>query len=420
MAEELSGNVLVAQSGGPSAVINASLAGVVTEALNHDCIEDIYGGLNGIEGILNEELVDLAEESQQAIRGLRYTPASALGTCRYKLKSEAEYQRVLDVLQAHNIRFFFYIGGNDSMDTADRISKLAAERGYELRVIGIPKTVDNDLPVTDHCPGYGSVIKYLATTVREMALDHDGMGRNDFVSILEVMGRNAGWIAAGATLAKRRNMPEDPPHIVLLPEVRFNQQRFLELVQATLKKHRHCFVVAAEGLVDADGNFLGEANKTQDAFGHSVLGGVGEYLRGLVEQNLGVRARSAKLGIAQRSAAHCSSQTDNDEAFLCGQAAVEAAINGESGKMITLVRGESEQYSCETGMVALSDVANNVKALPANWINEEGLTMNYQFNKYAAPLTQGEVQVPYENGAPKFVHLDKHPVEKKLPAYSAE
>lgn len=418
MSEELIGNVLVAQSGGPTAVINSSLAGVVTEALNYDCIEEIYGGLNGVLGILSEELIDLANESQQNIRGLRYTPGSALGTCRYKVRKHEDYERILEIFAAHNIRYFFYIGGNDSQDTADKISKLAEEKGYPLRVIGIPKTIDNDLVVTDHCPGYGSVVKHLCTTIKEMCLDHEGMGQHDLVSIIEVMGRSAGWIAAGATLAKRRNTPEDPPHIILLPEASFSAEKFLEHVQVALKKHKYCMVVAGEGLVDADGNYLNTSSGATDAFGHSQLGGVGDYLRGLVEQHLGIKARSAKFGIAQRAAAHCSSQTDNDEAFMCGQAAVKAAINGETDKMVTLVRSEAEHYGCETGLAPLAEIANGVKALPSNWINEDGISMNYQFTKYAYPFIQGEVQVPYENGIPQYIVLKRTMVEKKLGQYA--
>ena len=260
MEETLTGNILVAQSGGPSAVINASLAGVITEALNHECIEEIYGGLNGVEGILNEQLIDLAAESQQTVRGLCTTPASALGTCRYKLKSERDFARIIDVFKAHNIRYFFYIGGNDSQDTANKIAECAKSSGYELRVIGIPKTIDNDLPVTDHCPGYGSVVKYLCTSIRELALDHESMGNHDLVSIVEVMGRNAGWIAAGTSVAKRRNQPEDAPHIILLPEVAFNADYFLSQVQECLKKNKFCLVVASEGIIDANGNYVAAAD----------------------------------------------------------------------------------------------------------------------------------------------------------------
>lgn len=418
MSEELTGNVLVAQSGGPTAVINASLAGVVTEALNFpDQIEEIYGGRSGILGILNEDFIDLAEESQQVIRGLRYTPSSALGTCRHKVTTQAEYERILKVFEAHNIRFFFYIGGNDSQDTANKIAALAAERGYELRVIGIPKTIDNDLPTTDHCPGYGSVIKYVATTVKEIALDNAAMGRHNFVSIVEVMGRNAGWITAGATLAKRRNEMGDAPHLILLPEVRFNAEYFVAKVQEVLQKNPFCLVVVGEGLVDQDGNYVA-ASGSQDSFGHNALGGVGEYLRNLVESSLsGVTARACKLGIAQRAAAHVASQTDNDEAFQCGVAAVRAAIDGQSAKMVTLVRGESDQYSVETGLVELSEVANHIKPFPINWINEDQVSLSYQFTKYASPFILGEVQVPYENGTPKYVSLAGKTIARKLPHF---
>ncbi len=412
--EELIGNVLVAQSGGPTAVINASLAGVVTEALNHECIEEIYGGLNGIEGILNEKLIDLAAESQQAIRGLCYTPASALGTCRYKIKSDADYARFLEVCKAHNIRYFFYIGGNDSQDTANKIAKYAENIDWEMRVIGIPKTIDNDLVLTDHCPGYGSVVKYLATTIRELALDHEAMGNHDLVSIVEVMGRNAGWIAAGTTIAKRRSNPEDAPHIILLPEVAFNADYFIAQVEECLKNNKFCLVVASEGLADENGNYVASASAT-DSFGHSQLGGVGEFLQNLVATRLpNVKARSCKLGHGQRAASHCSSAADSEEAFKCGQEAVKAAVEGETGKMVAIVRGDGDKYKAETVLVDLGEVANGVKHFPENWINEDKITISQQFNKYILPLLQGEVKVPYENGLPAYVRLAKNEVEKKL------
>lgn len=417
MQEELIGNVLVAQSGGPTSVINSSLAGVITEALNHECIEEIYGALNGVEGILNEQFIDLANESQQNIRGLRHTPSSALGTCRYKMKSDQDFDRVLEVFEAHNIRYFFYIGGNDSQDTADKISNKAKEKGYALRVIGVPKTVDNDLPMTDHCPGYGSVVKYLCTTIRELAADHESMGNHDLVSIVEVMGRNAGWIAAGTSISKRRNQMEDPPHIILLPEVAFDEAYFIAQIQECLKKNKFCLVVASEGLVDANGNYV-TAGASQDSFGHSQLGGVSEYLQKIVSQNLpDLKVRACRPGHSQRVAAHCASLADSNEAFLCGQKAVEAAVNGESGKMVALVRGDSEKYVCETALVDLSSVANGVKHFPENWISENRVGVSYQFNKYILPLLQGEIQVPFENGMPNFVKLGKTKVPQKLGAY---
>ena len=420
MSEELNGNCLIAQSGGPTAVINSSLAGAITEALNHPCIEEIYGARNGVIGILQEDLVDLAEESQQVIRGLRTTPASALGTCRYKIRGQEDYDRILQVFESHNIRYFFYIGGNDSQDSADRINALAVERGYDLRVIGIPKTVDNDLVATDHCPGYGSAIKYLCTTVKEMACDAQSMGNHDYVGIIEVMGRNAGWMAAGTSLAKRKDRPEDPPHIILLPEVPLAPQKLMEDVQRILQKERFCLIVASEGLVDEDGNYLTTSGGATDAFGHAQLGGVGEYLRNLIEEQFGIRARAAKLGHAQRAAVHCSSETDNEEAFLAGQAAVKAAVDGETGKMVTLLRAEKETYECVTGLAPLTEVANGVKRLPADWINENGISMNHQFTKYAQPLIQGEISPEFENGLPNFVRIRGRRVEKNLEPYEID
>jgi ATP-dependent phosphofructokinase / diphosphate-dependent phosphofructokinase len=414
---ELAGNVLVGQSGGPTSVINASVAGIIAEALNHECIEEIYGGLNGVLGILQEDLVDLASESQQQIRALRHTPGAALGTCRYKLKKQQDFERVLEVFKAHNIRYFFYIGGNDSQDTADKISKLAGEQGYELRVVGVPKTIDNDLTGTDHCPGYGSVIKYLAMTVREIACDNEAMGQGDLVSIVEVMGRSAGWIAAGTALAKRRDHPHDAPHLILLPEVPFNHDKVLEEVKRVLKRERYCLIVVAEGLVDADGNYLA-ADAATDAFGHAKLGGAGEALAEIIETAIpNSKVRVARPGLIQRAAAHAASKTDVDEAFLTGQAAVRAAIAGETDKMITLVRGETEHYTVETGLAPLGEIANGIKKLPREWINEDLVSMNFQFLRYAQPLIQGEVAVPYDSGVPTYARLDKARVEKILPAY---
>ena len=420
MSEELEGNCLVAQSGGPTSVINASLAGVIAEALNHECIEEIYGGMNGVLGILNEQLVDLASETQQTIRALRHTPGAALGTCRFKLKQQQDFDRILKVFEAHNIRYFFYIGGNDSQDTADKIAKLAQERDYTLRVIGIPKTIDNDLVTTDHTPGYGSVIKYVATTIKEIACDNEGMGQHDLVQIVEVMGRSAGWIAAGAALAKRRDEPNAAPHLIYLPEVAFSPEKFISDVQNVLQKEKFCMIVVGEGLIDGDGNYIATQSTGIDAFGHTQLGGAGDYLRGLVEESLQVKARSVTLGMAQRAAAHCSSQTDNDEAYLAGRAAVSAAINGENDKMVTLLRSDGEHYKCETGLAELSEVANGVKKFPESWINEDGVSMNFNFYKYALPLIQGEVQVPYENGVPSFAKLKMVKVDRKLETHSLE
>lgn len=410
---ELVGNCLIGQSGGPTAVINASVAGVVAEALNHTSIEEIYGSLNGVLGLLNEDFVDLAAESQQAIRGLRSTPGAALGTCRTKLKKPQDFDRVLQVFKAHNIRFYFHIGDADSQETALKISEAARAQDYDLRVIGIPKTIENDLPATDHCPGYGSAIKFIATSVKELSLDADSMGQGDLVTIVEVMGRNSGWLAAGASLAKRRDHPNDPPHLVYLPEVSFTNEKFVEDVRRVLKREKHCVVVAGEGLIDKDGNYVSVESSTTEA----QLGGIGEFLKELIEGQVGVKARVARLGLTQRAAAHLSSKTDADEAFLVGQAAVKAAVSGESDMLVTLVRGDGDNYTCETGLSALSDVVGHLKKLPREWVNEDGVSLNFQFIRYATPLIQGEVAVPYDNGLPSYVRLSKESVDKTLPAY---
>ena len=405
------------QSGGPTAVINASVAGIIAEALNHECIEEIYGALNGVLGLLQEDLIDLASESQQQIRALKHTPGAALGTCRYKLKKQADFDRVLEVFKAHNIRYFFYIGGNDSQDTADKISKLAQAQGYELRVIGVPKTIDNDLSSTDHCPGYASAVKYIATSVRELACDNEAMGQGDLVSIVEVMGRSAGWLAAGAALAKRRDHPHDPPHLIYLPEIPFDQAKCLEDIKRVLKREKFCQIVVAEGLVDADGNYVA-ADAATDSFGHAQLGGAGDALAEIINANIpGLKVRVAKPGLMQRCAAHAASKVDVDEAFLAGQAAVKAAINGETDKMVTLVRGDTDHYTSETGLAPLADVATSVKKLPREWINEDGVSMNFQFLRYAQPLIQGEVVIPHDTGVPVFARLDKVRVDKSLPGY---
>lgn len=415
--EALDGNLLIAQSGGPTAVINASLTGVISEALNYDCIEEIYGSCNGIVGVLKEDLVDLAEELQQTMQKLRLTPGAALGTCRFKLGKGQDYERILQVFEPHDIRHFFYIGGNDSQDTANKIAAFAQEKGYPIRVIGIPKTIDNDLLHTDHCPGYGSVIKYIATTIREIAADNASMGHHDLVSIIEVMGRDTGWIAAGASLAKRRLHPEEAPHLICLPETPFVAASFLKAIQQVLKRQRFCLVVTAEGLLDPDGNYVATESSSTDQFGHMQLGGVGDYLKRLVETNLGIKTHSTKLGLAQRAAAHCSSVTDNGAAFLCGQAAVKAAVSGETRKMVALSRNEAGSYESETKLVPLEEVANGIRKVPKEWLHEDGFSVNHLFYKYALPLIQGEAHPPHEGGLPLFAQLKKARVEKKLPPY---
>ena len=306
------------------------------------------------------------------------------------------------------------------MEMAHKLDLKAKEIGYELRVIGIPKTIDNDISGTDHCPGYGSAIKHVATTVREMAMDNASVGEGDYVSILEVMGRNSGWIAAGASLCKRREHPHDPPHLIYLPEVAFSEEKFLADVKGVLAKEKYCVVVVGEGLVDEVGNYVTTTSSSTDAFGHVQLGGTGEYLRGLAERGLSVNARSCKLGIAQRAASHCASKTDVEEAILAGSDAVIAALeNGQSGKMVTLQRAESDFYKCETGLADLSEVSSKTKQLPADWINEDGVSMNFPFVKYATPLIQGGVEVPEDNGLPAFVKLRGIKVDRQLGSYES-
>jgi len=419
MAEELTGNLLVAQHGSLSAALNSSLAGVVTEALNHGEVEEIYGALRGAQGLLQEEIIDLAEESQQTIRGLRHTPGAALGTTRYQVAQDKDIERIVQVCEAHNVRFFVNIGDMEAMKIAARVHDAAVAKGYALRVIGVPKSFGNTLSVTDHCPGYGSAAKYIATAIRELTIEHESSSNHDFVSILEVGGRNSGWIAAAAALAKRKNQLDDPPHLIVLPEVPLIPERFVEAVQATLKRQRFCLVVVGEGIVDANGNFVG-AGAAKDSYGQPTFGHAGEFLRQLVEQQLGVRARASKLGLLQRVAAHCGSLVDNDEAYNCGQAAVKAAVNGESGKMITLVRGDGDHYTCETSLANFADVVAGPKPFPPTWINEDGLSLNFQYTKYALPLIQGEVKVPFENGVPKFVSLVRSQVPRRMESYVLE
>ncbi|MCF7668284.1 MAG: 6-phosphofructokinase [Verrucomicrobia bacterium] len=421
---ELVGNLLVAQSGGPTVAINASIAGVIQEAGKHpDTIEEIYGGANGIYGILNEDLIDLNEEKARNIEGLKSTPAAALGTCRYKInfdkepeKAAKDMDRLFQVFEAHNIRYFFYAGGNDSQDTSNKIHEEAQRRGYELNVIGIPKTIDNDLPYTDHCPGYGSVIKYNAATVMEVAFDVASMATDQgSCCVIEVMGRAAGWIAAGTVLAKRE--PSDAPHIILLPEIPFKEQALLEKVKETVAENKYCIVVVGEGLKDEEGKELGAEDAQVDAFGHKLLSGSGERLAKIIQNGIGTKTRSVKLGYAQRAAAHCGSATDIEEAAACGEKAVRAAVEGNSGYMVKLVRKSSDPYEWTTELHLLSEVANVEHTIPRDWITEDGFLPNEKFVEFAKPLIFGELKLNWKDGLPRFVRLEKNLVEKTLPDY---
>jgi len=421
---ELIGSLLVAQSGGPTSVINASIAGVIQEAGRHDCVEEIYGGLNGILGILNEDLIDLGDEKRSAMEGIKHAPGAALGTCRYKIdfkkkpaKAAQDMDRLFQVFAAHNIRYFFYVGGNDSQDTSHKIHDEAVKRGYELRVIGVPKTIDNDLPYTDHCPGYGSVVKYNATTVMEVGIDVGSMATDDgSCCIIEVMGRSAGWIAAGTVLAKRGD-PANPPHIILLPEIVFDEGKFLAKVKETVEAYKYCIVVAGEGIKNAAGEEIGADKARLDAFGHPVLAGAAEALKEIVQGRMNLKTRTVMLGYAQRAAAHCASLTDANNAFACGEAAVKAAVAGQSGFMVKIVRNVQPDgvIKWSTGLQPLQDIANVEHGVPRDWISEDGFLPNEKFVEYARPLIEGEVRAPMEGGLPKYVTLEKVRVEKKLP-----
>ena len=415
-------NAIVAQSGGPTTVINSSACGVVQEAVKSGKIGSVFGATNGILGVLKEDLFDMSAEKPETIEALRRTPAAAIGSCRYKLKSieesKADFERVIDVFKAHNIRYFFYAGGNDSMDTADKVNKLAADAGYDLVCMGVPKTVDNDLAYTDHCPGYPSVAKYVATCAAEAGKDTEALYTTDTCTILEVMGRNAGWIAAATGLAARS--PEDAPHLVYMPEAAFSFDKLVSDVKEVLGRLGRVFIVAGEGLKDEKGNYVTADSGafSKDSFGHAQLGGVAEMLKAVIEKEVGIKARFNKLGTNQRAAMHFASRTDVDEAYMCGQMAVRAALGGENGKMVTLVREDGPAYKCTTGLAALKDVANGEKKVPAEYINDAGNHITDAMRDYVRPLIQGEAPITInEDGLPVFMRFERKPLEKKLPKY---
>jgi len=415
-------NAIVAQSGGPTTVINSSACGVVQEAAKSGKIGSVIGATNGILGVLKEDLFDMSAEKPETIEALRQTPAAAIGSCRYKLKSieesKADFERVLDVFKAHNIRYFFYAGGNDSMDTADKVNKLAADAGYELVCMGVPKTVDNDLAYTDHCPGYPSVAKYVATCAAEAGKDTEALYTTDTCTILEVMGRNAGWIAAATGLAARS--PEDAPHLVYMPEAAFSFDKLVSDVKEVLDRLGRVFIVAGEGLKDEKGDYVTADSGafSQDSFGHAQLGGVAEMLKAVIEKEVGIKARFNKLGTNQRAAMHFASRTDVNEAYMCGQMAVRGALEGVNGKMVTLVREDGPAYKCTTGLAALKDVANGEKKVPAEYINDAGNHITDAMRDYVRPLVQGEAPITIdEDGLPVFMRFQRKPLEKKLPDY---
>ena len=416
----MEGKAIVAQSGGPTAVINASACGVIQAVLaDRSVFTGLYGALNGVLGILNEELYDLAKETPVEIDRLKRSPSSALGSCRHKLKSldadRRDYERILEVFQAHDIRYFFYIGGNDSMDTAAKVSQLAREIDYDMLSVGVPKTIDNDLAFTDHCPGYGSVAKYSATSVMEAGRDTEALYTHDTCTVHEVMGRNAGWIAAATGLARRSE--EDAPHIILLPEVPFAVEKFIADVKRCLKDYKRCFVVCGEGVKTEDGKYLAEAGGSfaTDSFGHKQLGGAANAVREIVENQVGVKCRTNRAGTAQRNAMHFASATDVEEAYMAGKAAAAVAMQGIGGKMITLERrDEGGRYRCTTGLADLEKVANGEKMVPPEFLDESGTGVTDAFRAYALPLIAGQAAVEIgPDGLPVYARLAKYMVPKR-------
>ena len=414
-------NAFYAQSGGVTAVINASAAGVIETARQHPTrIGTVYAGRNGILGALDEDLIDTRHESAADIAALRHTPGGAFGSCRYKLQDlqqhRAEYQRLIEVFKAHDIGYFFYNGGGDSADTCLKVAQLSAALGYPIQAIHIPKTVDNDLPITDCCPGFGSVAKYVATSIREAGYDVASMAKTSTkVFILEVMGRHAGWITAACGLASEAE--GEPPHLLLFPEIPFEPKLFLDQVDACVQRHGYCVVAVSEGIRQADGRFIAESGLT-DAFGHAQLGGVAPVLANLIKSALDYKYHWAVADYLQRAARHLASAVDVEQAWALGARAVELALAGHGGVMPTIVRLSDVPYQWTLGMAALEDVANVEKFMPREFISAEGFHITDACRRYLAPLIQGEAWPPFVNGLPHYVRLQNRAVPRQLPPFS--
>ena len=410
-------NAFYAQSGGVTAVINASACGVIeTARKNRKRMGKVYAGRNGIIGALTEDMIDTSKESARAIAALRYTPGGAFGSARYKLKgldqSRAEYERLIEVFRAHNIGYFFYNGGGDSADTCYKVSQLSRKLGFPVQAIHVPKTVDNDLPMTDTCPGFGSVAKYVAVSTLEAALDVASMAKTSTkVFVLEVMGRHAGWIAAAAGLAGES--PNEAPHIILFPEIPFRKTSFLKRVRQCVEDNEYCVVVVSEGARYETGQFLADAGTT-DAFGHKQLGGVAQVVAQMVKDELGLKYHYAIADYLQRSARHIASATDVEQAYAVGRAAVKMALAGEESVMASIVRRSDKPYRWSVGKAPLSRVANKEKMMPRRYITKDGLGITAACRRYLAPLIRGEDYPPYRNGLPNYVELKNLPVPKKL------
>jgi 6-phosphofructokinase len=410
-------NALYAQSGGVTAVINASAYGVLDTARQHpDRIEKVYAGRDGIIGALTEDLIDTSTESDAAIEALKHTPGGAFGSCRYKLKSikenRAQYERLIAVFRAHDIGYFFYNGGGDSQDTSLKVSQVSKELGYPLVCIGVPKTIDNDLPITDCSPGFGSVAKYVATSMGEVALDLASMCRTSTkVFVLEVMGRHAGWITAACALAQAD--PDNAPYILLFPEVALDEERFLAKVGGNVQRHGYCLIAAAEGVKTADGKFLSEAG-LKDAFGHAQLGGVAPVIAGMVRDKLGYKYHWAVADYLQRAARHIASNTDLEQAISVGRAAVEFALAGKNAVMPAIRRLSDAPYRWEIVAAPLADVANQEKLLPKSFMRADGFGITAEARQYLAPLIEGEAPTPYLNGLPVYAKLKRARVPRQL------
>src|ERR1700674_3789425 len=412
-------NALYAQSGGVTAVINASACGLIETARKHkDKIGKVYAGRNGIIGALTEDLIDTSKDSAKSIAALRHTPAGAFGSCRYKLKgleeNRAQYERLIAVFKAHNIGYFFYNGGGDSADTCLKVSQLSAALGYPITAVHIPKTVDNDLPITDCCPGFGSVAKYVATSIREAGYDVASMSRTSTkVFVLEVMGRHAGWITAACGLAAEKE--GDPPHLLLFPEVVFDEAKFVARVKQTVDEYDHCVIAVSEGVQGADGKFLSESG-LRDAFGHAQLGGVAPLLAKLVKDKLGYKYHWAVADYLQRAARHIASKTDVAQAYAVGKAAVEFALAGRNAVLPVIVRKSSRPYRWTIGEAPLAAVANVEKQVPREFVTADGFGITSACRRYLAPLIAGEDYPPFRDGLPAYVALRNAPVKRKLSA----
>jgi 6-phosphofructokinase len=408
---ELKGAAIFGQSGGPTSVINASAAGVFQEALKQGAITAVYGAAHGIRGILDEKFYDMSKEDPQELELMKTTPSSALGSVRYKLKKaeddDTDYKRLLEVFKKYDIRYFFYNGGNDSMDTCNKISKFMQKSGYECRVMGVPKTIDNDLWGTDHCPGYGSAAKYIATSTMEVYHDARVYDKG-MITVLEIMGRNAGWLTASAALASNAG---HGPDLIYLPEIPFDINKCIEEVKEIYAKQNNVILAVSEGIRDKDGKYISEYGsdlaQSKDAFGHSQLGGLAVTLANILKDNTGAKVRGIEFSLLQRCASHVGSLTDVNEAFLAGQMAVRYAVEGKTDYMVAFERAAGPEYKCNIKLINLTDVANTEKKIPREWINEAGNGLNQQYIDYALPLIQGESTPPLVNGLPRFAHLKK-------------